>query len=58
MGWFKLANGKDAIMMTTGAKVVCLELEDKYIMLSPDNIIGFIEELNEELIMIGYDEIE
>jgi len=58
MGWFKLTNGKDAIMMTTGTKVVCLELEDKYIMLSPDNLNEFIEELNEEFIVIGYDEIE
>ena len=58
MGWFKLANGKDAIMMTTGTKVVCLELKDKYIMLSPDNLNKFIKELNEEFIMVGYDEIE
>lgn len=45
-------------MMTTGTKVVCLELKDKYIMLSPDNLNEFIEELNEEFIVIGYDEIE
>ncbi|MEA1893706.1 MAG: PH domain-containing protein [Euryarchaeota archaeon] len=30
-GWYKLVNGRDAIIMTTGTKVVCLELDDKYI---------------------------
>ncbi len=53
MGWYKLTNGKDAIMMTTGTRVVCLELEDKYILLSPDRFDDFVDELNEKFIPIG-----
>jgi cell division protein FtsW (lipid II flippase) len=52
-GWYKLANGRDAIMMTTGTKAVCLELDDKYIMLSPDRFDDFVEELNEEFMAVG-----
>ena len=52
-GWYKLANGRDAIMMTTGTKVVCLELDDKYIMLSPDRFDDFVEELNEKFMAVG-----
>ena len=43
----------DAIMMTTGTKVVCLELDDKYIMLSPDRFDDFVEELNEKFMAVG-----
>jgi hypothetical protein len=52
MGWYKLTNGKDVIMMTTGTRVVCLELEDKYILLSPDKFDDFVDELNEKFIPI------
>ena len=52
-GWYKLANGRDAIMMTTGTKVVCLELDGKYIMLSPDRFDDFVEELNEKFMAVG-----
>lgn len=51
-GWFKLANGRDAIMMTTGTKAVCLELDDKYILLSPDRFDDFVEELNEKFMTV------
>ncbi|MEA3283304.1 MAG: PH domain-containing protein [Euryarchaeota archaeon] len=40
-------------MRTTGTKVVCLELGDKYIMLSPDRFDDFVEELNEEFMAVG-----
>ena len=52
-GWFKLANGRDAIMITTGTKVVCLELDDVYIMPSPDRFDDFVEELNEKFMAVG-----
>lgn len=52
MGKYKLTNGKDAIVMTTGTKVVCLELEEKYILLSPNRFDDFVDELNEKFIPI------
>ena len=51
-GWFKLANEGDAIIMTTGTKVVCLELNNMYILLSPDRFDDFVEELNERFMTV------
>ncbi len=39
-------------MMTTGTKAVCLELDDKYILLSPDRFDDFVEELNEKFMTV------
>lgn len=39
-------------MMTTGTKVVCLELDDRYILLSPDRFDDFVEELNEKFMTV------
>ena len=40
-------------MITTGTKVVGLELDDKYIMPSPDRFDDFVEELNEKFMAVG-----
>ncbi len=47
-GIFQLRNQKKAIMKTEGSKVICIELNDKYIMVTPDRFDDFVFELEQK----------
>lgn len=45
-GWFRLASGEKALLLTKGTRVVRLELADKVLLLAPDDVSGFIDRLS------------
>ena len=44
-GWFKLKNGKTALIVATKSKVVCFELKNRIVMLSPNDFERFVNAL-------------
>ncbi|ADB57611.1 PH domain-containing protein [Archaeoglobus profundus] len=42
VGWFKLKNGKTALIVATQSRVVCFELKDKIVMISPNDFERFV----------------
>jgi len=50
VGWFKLKNGRDAIIMASQSRVLCLELKDKYILIAPDDFEKFLRSFNERVL--------
>lgn len=47
LGKFKLKNGESAIIMANSTRVLCIELEDKYLLLAPDNFEEFTAKIAE-----------
>lgn len=52
LGWFVLANGKKAFIMTATLQVVCLELPDKYVLVAPADFSGFVKALNDRFVPV------
>jgi|Deesub1362A_J573_1020465.scaffolds.fasta_scaffold00035_27 hypothetical protein len=52
-GRFKLKNGSHAVIMAAGTKVLVIELEDKYLLLAPDDFDGLVAELNRRFIPVN-----
>lgn len=52
VGWFMLANGKKAFIMTASPEVVCLELRDKYVLVAPTDFNGFVAALNDRFVPV------
>ncbi|MGE5559462.1 MAG: PH domain-containing protein [Chloroflexota bacterium] len=52
LGWFTLANGKKAFIMTATPEVVALELPDKYVIVAPSDFAGFVRALNERFVPV------
>ena len=47
VGWFKLKNGKTALIVATRSNVVCFELKDGIVMLSPNDFDRFVGALKD-----------
>lgn len=45
VGWFVLGNGRKALLVTAGTRVVCLETDDIFLLLAPDRFEEFVEAL-------------
>jgi len=53
VGNFKLANGRSALIMANDTRVVAIELEDKYLLLAPDDFERFVIELNDRFVPVN-----
>lgn len=53
IGRFTLRNGKPAILMTAGYRVLCIELENEYLLLAPKNFDYFVQEVDEKLVPVA-----
>lgn len=47
LGWFVLANGKKAFIMTATPQAVAIELTDKYVMVAPEDFDGFVKAVSD-----------
>lgn len=52
VGWFRLANGKQAFVMTATPQVVAFELADKYVMVAPGDFAGFVKAVNDGFVPV------
>jgi hypothetical protein len=52
VGRFKLENGSPAVIMASGTKVLVIELEDKYLLLAPDDFDGLVAEVNRRFVPV------
>lgn len=49
VGWFRLANGENALIVARGSKALVIRLKEDYIIiLAPENFNNFIKEFNKE----------
>ena len=46
-GYFRLEDGRSAVLMLSGPACVVIELEDRVLMLAPDDLDGFVRALRE-----------
>lgn len=51
-GWFVLANGKKAFMMTATTQVVAFELPDKYVLVAPKDFDQFVKAVNDGFVPV------
>ncbi|GAA0177484.1 hypothetical protein SH2C18_07100 [Clostridium sediminicola] len=52
-GKFKLANGESALVYTNSTKVLLVELEDKYLLLAPDNFDDFVQNFDQNIFALN-----
>lgn len=54
IGWFKLANGADALLAVKGDRVLVLELKEGiHLLLAPPDFEGFLEVFERDVMPIG-----
>lgn len=51
-GRFKLNNGSKALVYTNKTQNLCIQLEDKYLLLGPDNFEEFVEDFSQNIFKI------
>jgi PH (Pleckstrin Homology) domain-containing protein len=52
LGWFRLANGKKALVMTGRSRVLCIETDDVWYLLGPDDLDAFAAEVHSRFVAV------
>lgn len=52
-GKFTLRNGANALIYTNTSKVLLIKLDDRYLLLGPDDFTGFIEDFKNEIYQLN-----